>query len=187
MRKMQTFWILIFAFTFSFSLHAQEDTADQPPGMEALSHMVGVWSVTTSQFASGEWQAGETRTAEIVPLLGGAIQTESVDVVVPAFSFSLYSVYSYDQFRALYRLGVSDSSFGLLDIYEGDFDDQGRLVVDNLRSGTHFIDQTGTVSAFRLIYDFTGPDMFRFTVNVTQDEGVTWSPFVRSDYQRQAE
>lgn len=80
----------------------------------------------------------------------------------------------YDQFRKKYVLAAFDNAPGLVDIYQGNFDSEGNLMLDNLESGTHFLDADGTKNHNRLTFKNLSPHSYTLLVEVSTDEGETW-------------
>ena len=98
-----------------------------------------------------------------------------------AFSTELRTLFTYDPYREVYRLSVMDDAFGLLDIYEGAFDAQGRLVTTNLRADTSYPIEGGQLH-FKLVHDFTGSDGHAFEVYMSADRGESWQLYFDQHY-----
>lgn len=80
-------------------------------------------------FLIGRWPDAEFGTG-----LGGLY----IDGRAESNGFRYQLSFSYDVMQGRYRVSSRDQRSGLLDIFEGDFDAEGRLVVDNRRTGTHY-------------------------------------------------
>ena len=87
--------------------------------------------------------------------------------------FGYRMVLSYDAVQKRYRFSSVDDVSGLLDIYEGDFDSAGALVVSNVGSGTYYL--TGATRVHnRLTFQPLPGDVWEWRVDGSTDGGKTW-------------
>ena len=100
------------------------------------------------------------------------------------------ATFSWDRFQRVYRATFIDNITGLLDIYQGPFDD-GELIVTNLHTGTYnTLGTDGSVQFSRLIISDIADDRFVMTwkyvdqADVPQGGAVPWRWGVRMIYQR---
>ena len=165
------------------SAQAQEGVSErQIEAMARLAPLAGDWVVTGQVMGPDGMQAldpGEAQT-RFVFNDRGLEENAHIDLGADE-STHLRTLFSYDPYRALYRLSVMDDAYGLLDIYEGDFDDAGRLVATNLRSDTSYPMEGGQLH-FRLVYDFTQADGHEFDIYMSADRGESWMLYFDQTY-----
>lgn len=80
----------------------------------------------------------------------------------------------YDKFRGKYILSALDSGPGLIDVYQGNFDLNKNLVLDNIESGTHFVDGSGVINHNRLTFKNLSKNSFTLLIELSQNKGKTW-------------
>ena len=102
--------------------------------------------------------------------------TEEISDLVPADVFIVETFITYDQYRKLYRLAAIDDTFGLMDIYEGDFMNDNTLQVTNLRADTNFPTNDGGEMYFRLTFTELDENTREFLVERSSDNGANWQP-----------
>jgi hypothetical protein len=154
------------------------------PGMGPLQPLSGSWQVAVSQRnqPGAPWQETE-RASTIEPLVGGTLlqeryTTERGNEVVWTLS--------YDRFQEHYRLTQINDVRGLLDVEEGDFDENGRLVVTNLDTGTTWEGFGFTFHTRVSIFDITD-DAFEMEYEISTDGGENWFLAAKSSYARSEE
>ena len=167
----------------SAGAQAQDGVSErQIEAMARLAPLAGDWVVTGQVMGPGGAQAldpGEART-RFVFNDRGLEENAHIDLGADG-STHLRTLFSYDPYRSLYRLSVMDDAYGLLDIYEGDFDDAGRLVATNLRPDTSYPIEGGQLH-FKLVYDFTHADGHEFDIYMSADRGESWTLYFDQDY-----
>lgn len=168
---------------FSASALAQDAGSDrQLEAMARLAPLAGDWTVTGRIMGPEGAQAlepGEARTRYAFNDRG--LEDNARLDLGGDGPTHLRTLFSYDPYRGLYRLSVMDDTFGLLDIYEGDFDEDGRLVVTNLRTDTSYPIEGGQLH-FKLVYDFTHSDGHDFDVYMSADRGTSWALYFDQRY-----
>jgi len=165
----------------------QDASSRQLGAMERLAPLAGSWRVTGQILTpSGQVQL-RTGTAETVYAFNdrGLDEVAVIDLGSPELT-EMRSTFSYDPYRSVYRVTVMDDAYGLMDVYEGDFDADGRLVVTNLRSDTSFPIQGGQLH-FKLVYDFSHESSHDFDVYLSADRGESWSLYFDQHYAALAE
>ena len=88
---------------------------------------------------------------------------------------------AYDQFRKVYVLTSLDSATSMIDIYQGDFNEKGQLILTNLESGTHYLDAEGVKVFNRIIIDDLNDDGFSMQIDGTKNGGENW--FLQAKYE----
>lgn len=86
-------------------------------------------------------------------------------------------VFSFDVARQLYRIISRDDRSGLIDVYEGVFDERGALIVSNVGPGTHYV-SGGIRYHNRMIFTPTAGG-WEWLVEVSGNGGQSWQPQVR--------
>ena len=151
-----------------------------PLGMEPWIALAGSWNVTVERSQGpGAEPAKSERTSEFELLLGDTlIQERYADDGTEA----LVSL-AFDRFQEVYRRTAIDSERGLLDVQVGTKQEDGSIVLDNLETGTFLMGGPRKVN-LRTTYAELSADGFTVVVEISFDEGATWSEAARSQYQR---
>jgi hypothetical protein len=144
--------------------------------MQKLNPLLGEWEII-SEFtpdAGKTWQAMPKKTI--------AVSLEHKDLVLSEIptggapgGFEMMNFITYDQYRKVYRKAAMDDTWGIMDLYEGNFEGS-ELVVTNLKSGTFFPMPEGKWRAFKLRIEL-GDGNTRVThIDHSEDGGATWVP-----------
>lgn len=176
-----------------------------PVEMTPLSFLPGLWRVELfTPVDPGEpeprWQAWDTTASRFVAIYGGAFVRElgvgfpigGAAVGADGFERWAYqATFSWDRFQRVYRATYIDNITGLLDIYQGPFDD-GELILTNLHTGTYnTLGTEGSVQFGRVILSEIADDRFVMTwqtvdqAEVPQGGAVPWRWGPRMVYQRE--
>jgi len=152
-----------------------------PIGMAPLLPLVGTFDVVaeTRQQPEAPWTPSARRST-VEALLGQVLLQERF---VTGEGAEVLRTLSYDRFRKKYRLTEIDTQSGTLNLEEGDFDDQGRLVLSNLTTGTP-TEMYGMKIYERMAVLEITPDGFRTEVEVSIDEGASWWLAAKAVYKR---
>jgi len=181
--------ILVAGSICAWPSNAAAQTADPVrEAMARLDGLVGRWAATTSTPTQEGRKTGAASTITVRRRMDGAFLESDSIIRTPSFDMRLVSIFSYDQFRQVYRVAAMDGDFGLMDIYEGRIEERGGeavLVVDNFRSDTSFPTRSGGHLHFRLAYTL-GQERRSLLVEMTTDRGATWREFSRTDFERTA-
>jgi hypothetical protein len=94
----------------------------------------------------------------------------------------MIGLWGYDKYRARYRFAWLDEALALFDVMEGNWQD-GRLVMDNARTGTTIVAQ-GVEYNGRMVWGPFEPDGFPVESQVSTDGGATWFTQTRGRYTR---
>ncbi|MFY0638425.1 DUF1579 family protein [Maricaulis maris] len=153
--------------------------------MERLAPMAGAWSVREfDSDRAGGWTGGETAyTVTIRYLLDNMALREDVPER-PIKPWRLETSIQYDQNRDVFRLVALDDTWGNLDVFEGVMGPDGRLVVDNLRADTPFVNADGSRTHFRLTIAIADVDHHSMRIDASNDAGESWRPFQRIERTR---
>ncbi len=156
-----------------------------PIGMEALRRLAGRFEVKAESLVVGlppRW-VGTTATATVRADFADARLEEEMSVVLSRVPLRIRRLFTYDRFRDLYRVAQFDNGTAHLDVYEGRFDDDGRLVMTNVAAGTPWEDYRGVHHSRQILYDLTDGG-FKVDVEVSADGGETWVLDHRFTYSR---
>lgn len=145
-------------------------------GVERLSFLRGAWQATLHALGGdGGWrEVGQTQLNVTSTMNDLYLVTE-----VRSGKFLYALVFSYDAAQDVYRVSSRDDQSGLLDIYEGNFDSNGALVVANIASGTHY-QSAGVRIHNRMTFQPQADPGWSWLVEATADGGATWQPQIRS-------
>lgn len=164
-------------FLFSNKLYAQEDIEKIPlEKMAKFESLLGEWNTTNYFYEENDWKEVATSHVKYFKKLKGKLVSEEISNVIPAGGFVVESFISYDQYRNVYRLAAIDDTFGLMDIYEGDFENDKIFRVTNLRAGTNFPTSDGGELYFRLTFKEIDANTREFLVEQSNDNGQIWRP-----------
>jgi hypothetical protein len=150
--------------------------------MAPLQPMAGEWKVVFSrrQGEGAPWEDGE-RSSKIDRLLGGALLQEHY---TSSEGIGVMRTFSFDRYRKRYRITDMNDQQTYLDILDGDFDDQKRLVADDVSTGTSAEMYGLTIHGRITLYD-VGPDSFKIEEDYSIDGGTTWINVTKATYTRQ--
>ncbi|GJL96567.1 MAG: hypothetical protein DHS20C06_03840 [Hyphobacterium sp.] len=161
---------------------ASEDNS--PSALQILEGHEGHWTVTGRRLDPDGWTDIAPQMAEIENVYGGRAYVETTQIDYGSNQSGLQTTLTWDGFREVYRISALDEGFGLLDVYEGRLDSDGRLVATNLRSDTYFEFGEDTRLHFQLRWTFVSDDQFMFDVLMTTDGGASWTPYFELEYRR---
>ncbi len=150
--------------------------------MARLSSLEGVFEVTGVRHTPDGPVPLQETTASAQYILNGFVleETSQSDMGRPDL-VSLLTHFSYDPHRQVYRISVSDDTFGIMDVYEGRFTADGALIATNLRSDVYFPLEGGDRMHFQLKWDLSEPSK-SFDVLYSTNGGATWVPFYEMVY-----
>jgi uncharacterized protein DUF1579 len=151
----------------------------KPMGMEPLLSIVGEWKVvsSTSAHPGAPWRDSE-RSSTIEKRLGGALLEEHYRT---ATGQEVVRSYTYDRFRKKYRVTEISDQSNYLDVAEGTFEADGRLVVSNLETGTA-VEASGQRVHVRTTVTEIKSDSFRVEKEISSDGGATWTLAGKASY-----
>jgi len=154
-----------------------------PPGMEALRLLEGHWQVAAAQRQQpgADWEESEY-TSVIEARMRGALLEEQLET---AEGTEILRTFSYDRFSEIYRMTQITSSTTHLDVLEGGLDDDGRLTVSNMETGTTQQVMGGmTLHTRTSIFDLH-EEGFQVEAEVSIDGGENWFLAGKATYTRQ--
>jgi hypothetical protein len=155
-----------------------------PTGMDRVAALAGTWEVKVESRSSPRqpWEES-TREALIEPLARGAMLQQTY---VDQDGTEVVSSLVYDRFREVYRLAAVNGFTTHLDLQEGGFDDEGRLTLSNLETGTEWTGFGRTFHGRSAIFDLS-EDAFQVESEISTDGGENWILVERMTYTRKME
>jgi len=168
------------------TVYAQDDPRAVPATqIEKISALTGIWKLKTEIFnpESQKWREVGQGIVSYEIIMNGMGLREMPIRHVSGDALAVETTFSYDQYRQTYRLSVLDDTWGIMDIYEGEIEDN-KLIATNIGKGTHFPTQDGGQMEFRLDIELNG-DTRVTEINLTTNSGETWRQFYRLTYDRQ--
>ncbi len=181
--------LLYIASMVIVSLAMQVAAGDFDPGIEAqhgidrLASLAGEWQVTGTMLDLDGTAVKIRSKATIERNLEGASVEERSSYLLPPHAVEFFCIRSWDSFRGRYRMACIDSLTGLLDIYDGVFEND-RLVMTNLSTGT-YAETNGTRMYGRQTVEEISKDSFLVTWEFSLDNGSTWQRYGQLQYRRQ--
>jgi hypothetical protein len=155
-----------------------------PEGMAKLAPLAGEWTVTVASrpHPRAPWTE-EEGTSTIVPVLDGRMLEEHLVYPVVGRPIEAVRLHSWDRFHDRYRLAHGDDVSTHLNVFEGSFDEAGKLVVTNLETGTEWTGYEQTLHG-RWSFSEIGPDGFVVELEESGDAGETWDTTAKLTYRR---
>jgi hypothetical protein len=169
----------------SVELNAEIDAAlfriPAPNGMGPFVGLAGQWKVKTEtrQQPGADWQESE-REGKIEAMMRGALMQGRF--VTEGGTEAIWTL-SFDSFNEEYRYTAIDGQRNQLDVREGNFDDDGKLVLSNLDSGTSWSGFGMTFHTRMTMFDL-GDDGFKAHAEISNDGGENWFLAAKSEYTR---
>jgi hypothetical protein len=155
-----------------------------PPGMDRLIPMADTWKVTTSVRPQPgvEWQESE-REGAVEGMMRGALLSEKY---ADPEGNEVFWTLSFDQYRDTYRLTRIDSVRNLQGVLEGTWNDEGKLVLSDLDTGTTW-EGFGMTFHTRVTFHEIEDDGFRIDTEISTDGGENWFLAAKQAYERAGE
>ncbi len=153
--------------------------------MDRLAPLAGAWSVREyDSDHQGGWTGGETAYAVTIRYLLDNLALREDVPERPVKPWRLETTIQYDQNRDVFRLVALDDTWGNLDVFEGVMGTDDRLIIDNLRADTPFVNGDGSHTHFRLTIEIADRDHHSMLIEASGDAGETWQPFQRIERTR---
>lgn len=143
-------------------------------GRARLDFLAGDWRV--EQFTpidAGEWRSN----GEGALRFSSTMNDLYLETNANSGRYAYHLVFSFDAAQQQYRVASRDDQSGLIDVYEGAFDERGALVVSNVGPGTHYA--YGGVRYHNRMRFTPTADGWVWLVDVSDDGGQSWRPQVR--------
>ncbi len=155
-----------------------------PPGMDKLLLMVGDWHVKTEQRPQpGAPLIEGEREATITSDFGGATVRERLTT---SRGTEIEVTWAYDRFKEYWvRASINDFT-NHLDVQQGTMDDEGRLTLSNVETGTEWTGFGRTFHSRTSLFDVT-EDGFTVEQETSLDGGENWFVNAKETYTRKTE
>ncbi len=152
-----------------------------PNGMGPFVGLVGNWKVKTEtrQQPGAPWQESE-REGNIESILRGALMQERF---VTEGGTEVIWTLSFDSFHEKYRYTAIDGQRNQLDVREGTLDDDGKLALSNLDTGTTWSGFGMTFHTRLTMFDI-GDDAIKVHTEISTDGGENWFLAAKREYTR---
>lgn len=152
-----------------------------PEGMGPVIDMAGNWSVKTyiRQQPQAPWQESE-REGNVVTRMRGAQLEEAL---TGSDGTEQFWTLSYDRFKETYRYSSISGQTNHLDILEGTFNDEGQLVLSNVKTDTSWSGFGMTFHARATILDIA-KEGFKVHTEISIDGGENWFLAAKEEYTR---
>ena len=155
-------------------------------GMERLAFMVGEWGIQAwTMGEQGEWVDSPFPKETVIESLfeGAFLREQEVKMQAGEQTIRFFIMWSYDPYRATYRMLACDDQVGLMDILEGN-PEGDTMIVSNLHTGTAMLDDSGQPVYLRLESTQSGPDQFTDQMFESTDDGASWQAVYRAAHTR---
>lgn len=164
---------------------------DWKPGpaeqLSQLDFLLGKWDVAIDIEKKDQPQQHYKGTAQVIELLDGVAFQESLTIEIEDKVMRMLTVFSYDRQKNVFRVARLDSSMGMLDVMEGNFNEDGKLVITNENNGTALKNyETGASMFARLTLNKLSESKFELAWEMSKDEGKTWQSVGHMTYTRAA-
>lgn len=178
--------LLLFCAFASTSAHALQKEPSLVPkqAMQKIKVIEGKWLSTMymSQDKGKTWAKYPSQKVMVKSQLNDLL-IEQKNLEPSHNGWNMMHSVTYDQYRKIYRQTVVDDTWGLMDIYEGDIDKDGVLVISNVDSKTFFPGRDKTWLAFRIKIELT--NCVRTShIDVSLDQGKVWIPYIKYEYEK---
>jgi len=175
---------VLFLLTITTFVQGQANPEKHAAGMKRISFLKGTWGgISYKKLKDGTFEKTQTiasndpdstKTSTFRPIYNGNYYR--VDGKV-SFNFSM--TIGYDQWRDKYVLVSFEDGPGLIDIYQGNFEANGDLVLSNFEAGTHYV-QGGIKYYNRMVFATISDKGFTWYIEGSTD-GTNWTRLARYD------
>ena len=186
-KRKASFLKLIVLFQFSLVVlvcQGQPNPEKHAKGMSRLSFLNGIWnSISYKKSKEGSFEKIPTTPTD-------KTDTSKMTKFKPIFKGNYYHLEAklqnnfsmtigYDQWRDKYVMACFEDGPGLVDIYQGNFEANGDLVLSNYEAGTHYV-QKGVKYYNRMVFTNFSPNGFTWYIDGSTD-GSNWIKYNRYD------
>ncbi|MDF2178815.1 DUF1579 family protein [Aliiglaciecola sp. CAU 1673] len=177
--------LLFICLTCGVAAEAEHPSKAPAEAMNKLSSLSGDWQLQVkASFDDGKtWQQSEPVSVQLVFKQRG-LMLEEIPLQIVEQGFNMHTLITYDQYRQVYRKAAIDDVWGIMDLYEGQWQED-KLVFTNLKAGTLFPVGEDTWRGFRLTMQVS-PDSRTTWIDKTDDMGKSWQPAFILEYKKKA-
>ena len=196
--------ILFLVYFISLSIFGQMDyspgfEAGKPMEMSKLEFLIGDWQIDLhypgNKSGNPDWKYWTTAKSSNQSLFNGTYIFEASNGFPihgghEGFNRWEYkAVFSYDRFQNKYRYIIMDNILGLLDLYEGNYNADGHLILTNTSTFSNLGDNRKPQISRMIISDV---DIDKFTIiwqlilkeEYIKNENAEWKWSVKMNYKR---
>ncbi|MEL7120278.1 MAG: hypothetical protein AAFO07_12580 [Bacteroidota bacterium] len=171
--------VLLVAITFS-SIHAQKR-------IDELNFLLGEFDVTVMLPQQDKsWKQGGEGTASFYPILDDTFIREDLDLTFGQGTLTMSNSIGRDGRMNQLRMIAMDKEFATIDIYKGELN-AGKLIFNNLTSDIPALTPEGKRVSFKITYSQLSKQKNESLVEITYDEGRTWTPYSKQIFKRSEE
>lgn len=151
--------------------------------MQKLAVLAGNWNMTVfiTEDAGRTWVPTPQQSVEIEYVHKG-FMLEEIPQDLDSPGFHMHTFLTHDQYRNVFRKAALDDVWGIFDLYQGSITNN-RLVLDNLAAKTFFPLGDNVWRGFRLTIELKPDHRFMY-IDKTDDDGNTWQPAFKAEYER---
>lgn len=131
----------------------------------------------------GGWQPEGKGRADFFPILDGTFIREELKLSFGNTTLTMSNSIGQDGRDNQLRLIAMDKEYSTMDVYYGKVE-TGKLIFTNLHSDIPAVDRDGNKISFKLTYSQVSPSENQSLVEITRDEGKSWTPFSMQKFLR---
>ena len=152
-----------------------------------LNFLLGKWDVAIDIENEHQPEQHFKGSSHVTELLDGVAFQEKLTLQIEDKTLTMLSVFAYDGMKDVFRVARLESSSGKLDVMEGNFDEDGKLVITDENNGTAMKNyETGELMFARLTLNKLSESKFQIAWAMSKDEGKTWTTIGEMTYTRAA-
>lgn len=158
----------------SAQVQAAPQAIELRAGRARLDFLAGDWRVEKfTSVEAGDWRSN----GEGALRFSSTMNDLYLETNASSGRYVYHIVFSFDAAQQQYRVTSRDDQSGLIDVYEGAFDERGALVVSNVGPGTHYV--YGGVHYHNRMSLAPTADGWVWLLEVSDNGGQSWRPQVR--------
>lgn len=155
--------------------------------LSQLAFLVGKWDVAVEFKNEHQPEQHYKAQSHVTELLDGVAFQENLTIKIEGNVMSMLTVFAYDRQRDVFRVTRLESINGSLNVMEGNFNEDGKLVMTDENNGTAMKDfQTGANRFTRLTLNKLSESKFEIAWEMSKDDGKTWQGIGQMTYTRAA-
>ena len=162
-----------------------------PPGpakeFSQIAFLLGKWDVAIDIDNEHQPKKHYKAQSQVIELFDGIAFEENFLLEADDHVMKMKTLFTFDRQKKVFRIARLDSSMGMLDVMEGNFNDVGTLILTNRNSGTAMKNYEGDGLVYsRLTLNKLSESKFEIAWEMSKDEGKTWKGVGNMTYTRAA-
>ena len=129
------------------------------------------------------WKKGGEGTASFYSILDDTFIREDLKLTFGQGTLTMSNSIGRDGRMNQMRMIAMDKEFATIDIYKGEIID-GKIIFDNVTSDIPALTPEGKRISFKITYSQLSKQENESFVEITYDEGKTWSPYSKQVFRR---